>query len=536
MQSQNSLDVQEPKKDSNSILIWLDSGKAHEGEGFHNTMTRLKQFMETIYPITDSDECIKLVKTNSRKNIFMIIAGSLGQELIPNIHDLSQIDTIFVFCGSKTRHEKWAKAYLKINGLYTDIKELCNAVKKVIEEQSTIIRSIGPNGEIIKQNLDRSFIYIQILKEIILQIRFGDRDIKDFIAYCRQQFAGNDQQLKICDQLEQEYRKHTPIWWCTCECFLYSMLNRALSTMDIDLIIKMGFFIQHLHRQIEQLHSEQFHNTEQSSVINVYRGQGLSKTDFDQLSKTKGGLLSFNNFASTSKHQDTALNFARQAINNSDLVGILFCIKIDPSILPTPYASIDNIAFSDTDGEILFSMPSIFRIDDIKQIDKNDRLWQIELTLTNYNDPQLHLITKYMQEETEGKTAWHRLGKLLIKLGVFDKAEEIFNVLLSQTTDNRDMTILFNQLALVKCGKGEHAEAIKFYEKTFENYEKTLPPDHLDLAESCINIGSVYEKMNEYSEANSFYEKAIQIGELSLPVNHPTLRQWRKMLKDVTKE
>jgi tetratricopeptide (TPR) repeat protein len=141
-----------------------------------------------------------------------------------------------------------------------------------------------------------------------------------------------------------------------------------------------------------------------------------------------------------------------------------------------------------------------------------------------------------MQEETEGKTAWHRLGKLLIKLGVFDKAEEIFNVLLSQTTDNRDMTILFNQLALVKCGKGEHAEAIKFYEKTFENYEKTLPPDHLDLAESCINIGSVYEKMNEYSEANSFYEKAIQIGELSLPVNHPTLRQWRKMLKDVTKE
>ena len=499
-------------------------------------MTRLQQFMETIYPITDSDECIKMIKKNSSKTIFMIIAGSIGQELIPNIHDLPQIDTIFVFCGSKARHEKWAKAYLKINGLYTDIKDLCNAVKKVIEEQSTLIRSTGPNGKMTKQRLDRSFIYIQILKEIILQIRFSDRDIKDFIAYCRQQFAGNDQNLKICDQLEQEYRKHTPIWWCTCECFLYSMLNRALSTMDINLIIKMGFFIQHLHRQIEQLHSEQFHHKEQSSVFNVYRGQGLSKTDFDQLSKTKGGLLSFNNFSSTSKHQETALNFARQAINNPDLVGIFFCIKIDPSILPTLYASIDNIAFSDTDGEILFTIPSIFRIDDIKQIDENDRLWQIELTLTNHNDPQLHLITKYMQKETEGQTAWHRLGKLLLKLGVFDKAEEIFNMLLSETNDNRDKTILFNQLALVKCGIEEYGEAIYFFEKAYEIYEKTLPPEHLDLAESCINIGSAYEKMNEYSTANSFYEKAIQIGQRSLPASHPTIRQWRKMLKDVPKE
>ena len=62
----------------------------------------------------------------------------------------------------------------------------------------------------------------------------------------------------------------------------------------------------------------------------MFRGQGLSETHFDQLQKTQGGLLSFNNFLSTSTERPVSLQFARGTITD-DLVGVLFIMNIDPS-------------------------------------------------------------------------------------------------------------------------------------------------------------------------------------------------------------
>jgi hypothetical protein len=79
------------------------------------------------------------------------------------------------------------------------------------------------------------------------------------------------------------------------------MINGALHPMEVDTTIKMGFFVQDLHQHIVALHSDPF---------KVYRSQSLSQTDFDQLVKTKGGLLSINNFLSTSKNQKVSFKFA----------------------------------------------------------------------------------------------------------------------------------------------------------------------------------------------------------------------------------
>jgi tetratricopeptide (TPR) repeat protein len=519
--------------DPNNILVWLDSEKALLSDGYPNTMIQLRQIFETIHTLNDREQCIKIIKENGDKNIFLIISGAFGQELVPNIHQMSQLNAIFVFCGNKPRHELWARQYIKVNGVFTEIALLCEAVKQIVKQQATSIRIIARNDETTKQNpdqIDRSLLYIQILKEIILQIRFDDRDIADFITYCRQKFAGNDRELKDCDKLEQEYHSHTPVWWYTYECFLYPMLNKALQILDVDVIIKMGFFIQNLHRQIEKLHSEQFRNNQKSEVFVVYRGQGLPTTDFQQLMQSKGGLLSFNNFSLTSKNRDTSLSFARDALNNPGSHGILFSMRIDPSIPFVPYASIDNIACSNTDDEILFSIHTIFRIIDIKQIDNNARLWQIDLTLINDNDSQIHLLTKHMQDETKGPTGWHRLGKFLSKIGLFDKAEELFNVLLSQTNEDREVAILYNQLGLIKNKKQDYSAAVKFYEQAIEIWKKSASPNNPDLAECYSNIGSVYVKMGERSKVISCYEQAVDIGKRS---QSPNLQQWQKTLDNI---
>jgi hypothetical protein len=133
--------------------------------------------------------------------------------------------------------------------------------------------------------------------------------------------------------------------------------------MDVDVIIKIGFFIGDLHRHIKQLHSEQFHRYHTANSFTVYRGQCMSKSDFDHLTHTKDGLLSFNNFLSTSKKREVSLLFAEGYQNNPDLVGILFIITVDPAKSTTPFASIAEVGYlGDAEDEVLFSMHTVFRI------------------------------------------------------------------------------------------------------------------------------------------------------------------------------
>ncbi|CAF4380146.1 unnamed protein product, partial [Adineta steineri] len=195
--------------------------------------------------------------------------------------------------------------------VFPDITTVCGALKQVYHqsEQNAISISFVALNKKLDQ-LDPSFMYTQILKEILLTIDFEDKHIKEFITYCRQAFVENECELHNIEKFERDYHDQRPIWWYTYQYFLYSMLNQALRQMDVDIIIRMGFFISDLHHDIQRLHSEQFSGQQSGKTFTVYRGQCLSKEDFTEMTKTKGGLLSFNNFLSTSTNRDVSLCFA----------------------------------------------------------------------------------------------------------------------------------------------------------------------------------------------------------------------------------
>ena len=90
-------------------------------------------------------------------------------------------------------------------------------------------------------------------------------------------------------------------------------------------------------------------------------------------------------------------------------------------------------------------MHSIFHIGQVQQIDGNDRLWQVDLTLTSDNDPQLYHLTESIREETSGSTGWDRLGQLMLKLGQLNKAEELYEILLKQSTNDVEKAHLYQE-------------------------------------------------------------------------------------------
>ncbi|CAF1452209.1 unnamed protein product, partial [Adineta steineri] len=540
----------------NVCLIWLDKNIGEENDiDCMNIIVQLRQVINDIQTFTDVDECVAFINVITDKKICLVSSGALGHTIVPIIHDRAQISDIYIFCGNKILHEQWTQQWPKVKGVFTDISLICESLTQAIQdydqnsESMSFIETIDETSNINLNKIDQSFMYTQLLKEILLTIDFEQDYFNDFLIFCREYFADNNIELRNVDKIEKEYQDHQPIWWYTYNCFLCSMSNKALHTMGIDLIIKLGFFIRDLHQHIVDLHSKQYGDHHQSKTFTVYRGQGLSQTDFDQLTKKYGGLLSFHSFLSTSKERNVSLAFARQSIETSHPIGILFIMKIDPSISSTPFANIHNASVHHKE-EILFSIHSVFHIGSMKLIDKtNNRLWQVELTLTNDNDPQLCALTEHIRKETlSSYKGWYRLGALLIQLDQYDKAEQLYNLLLTKVTKkgkyqeaidryeksveiNRELlslnssalTASYNGLGSVYSSINDYSKAHSYYEKALIINRKILPLDHPDLATSYNNIGSIYESIEEYSKALSYYKKALEIDQKTLPPNHPNL-------------
>ena len=95
----------------NVLLIWLDTNIDEENSAdCRNRVTQLQCVVNNINTFTDGDECIEFIDTiKDNSKACMIISGSLGQHIVPRVHNMSQVDSIFIFCGNTKCHEQWSQ-------------------------------------------------------------------------------------------------------------------------------------------------------------------------------------------------------------------------------------------------------------------------------------------------------------------------------------------------------------------------------------------------------------------------------------------
>jgi len=146
----------------NFRLIWLDSNIYEiTNNDSINTISKLRQIVNTIEIFTDIDECVNFISDIENENIFLISSGRIGQIMVPVVHQMSQITRIYIFCQNKILHDQWTQQWNKINGVFTDIKTICKQLKKDVkhcDQNSISISFIKTNID----QLDKSFMYIQI--------------------------------------------------------------------------------------------------------------------------------------------------------------------------------------------------------------------------------------------------------------------------------------------------------------------------------------------------------------------------------------
>ncbi|CAF1141368.1 unnamed protein product [Adineta ricciae] len=495
------------------VVVWLDTNADNSNDDYQNILSQLRTIVSTVHTYGDSDECIDFLTDIPNEKVFMVIANPSDKHIITSIHNIHHLDTIFVICDDAVEHQQTNTDWSKVKYLPRSTTAVCETFCRVIsqcEQDCIAISFIEGNEQTTNQSLDQlepSFMYTKIFKEIFLEMEYDQQAIDKFVEFWRQHYSENELQLKTIRAFETAYCSQKTIWWYTREYFIYAGLNQALRMLESDVILNMGFFLRDLHHEIERLHQTQSSRVKNKSFT-LYRGQGLSVLDFEKLTKTTGGLISFNGFLSTSKRRGVAYMMAESNASKPETVS---------------------------------------------------------LTLTADNDEQLCSLTDHLRKETAGTTGLHRLALLLTKVGRYDKAEELCKVLIGQTCNQKENILNYNNLAYMKTREGDLDSSLSIYKQIIECFEQSPSLDHpilaasynnigavyfakekcaeaisafekaleirqrvscsnsIDIAQSHNNIGALYDKKGEYLQALQFYEKALDIYRQNLPANHPDL-------------
>lgn len=526
-----------PKQENttNTMLIWLDKKSNENSPDCQHTISQLQTVSNNVRSFTVKDECIQYLKTTRCEKIYMIISGSLGQQVVQVVHDLSHVDSILIFCKNKQYHDQWAKDWQKIKDVCTDIKNVCDTLKKLIHTEEPNIISFSllttEDESSISTNLDQldpMFVYMQVLKEILPVIKYEKKHISEFTKYCHEQLKqnNNENQLKNITLFENNYSNKTSMWWFTKESFLYSILSQAIQSFDIDTIIKSGFFIRDLQCQIGDFHVQQFSRVSSRKIYTFYRVQTITQEEYDQICKAHGGLISFHSFQFATTSKTVALNSLKHTLLNSDLINVLFVMTIRSKTSTTIFASATTAnATHDQANEILFGLQTIFRIKNVKKSDDHSNLFIIELEWTRNNDDELGILMNHIREQTFTKReGWDRLGSVLLRLNDAKNAEKIYQFLLQEEMKDIEKAWIYQQLGTCKYHQESHLKAIKYYKKSMNIYE-AYPSNDANLIVCYNQTGKIYEKTNEFTQAISFYEKTLLLQQSSLGSSHPDLAE-----------
>ena len=95
-------------------LIWLDQSAGNAQESRH-AEEHLRQRFNDIKFYKQVDHCegyIRLLQKTAR--IIIVVSGRLGQEIVPRIHNLPQVSSIYVYCMNKQKYEQWAQSFPKV--------------------------------------------------------------------------------------------------------------------------------------------------------------------------------------------------------------------------------------------------------------------------------------------------------------------------------------------------------------------------------------------------------------------------------------
>lgn len=515
------ISVKMPEKSQNLedfTIVWLDKN----ADPVQFDKTRLRELINYCQIFCNMEDCLAYIHAASLEKIFFIVSGSLGQEIVPIVHDLSQVTFMYIFCADPMKHIEWTKTFNKIQGIFTAEEPLLTKLTKDVALLSNQLSSFNVFSVTKSDYYDRSikdlnqeqatFMWFQLLIETLILLPRNSKAKYQMLDECRQYYANNKSEEKKINDFANEYAPKSAISWYTRDSFLYRLLNRALRTENIDDIFKYRFFIADLHQQINELHHDFIKKcavSNENEILTVYRGQSMYASEFKKIEDNIGGFISINTFFSTTTSSAIAAGFVGDGSGRPLLETVMFEIDVDTRKTSKPFANIQSLSMMQNENEIIFSIGTTFQIVSVELV--TDVLWHVKLFLSEKNDEQLKDVYSYLQNDfTISPPSLKTLGDFLNQMGEYEKAEHYYRLMINELSErNEDIIDIYNAIGVTYYERGLNNDAMKYYQDALD----MRPSNYETLATTHINIGSLERQQCQYDAALKHYQQAVEIIE-----------------------
>ncbi|UJR33433.1 hypothetical protein I4U23_020878 [Adineta vaga] len=543
-------------------LIWFDPALGLR-EDTERTKEQLRRINDYVIFHTEISECVAYIQSISEEKIFLITSGAHASELLIRVHELSQIDSIFIFCIKKTKYKDLLNKYSKVIDIFVDRKSLCisileqiNLVNKQLETFSFFDQHQRAIKDLSKQSGE--FLWYQLFKDLIVRLPGNLQAKQEMIDTCRHYYRGNSNEQKLIDEFEQDYQPEHAIKWYSKQSFVYKLVNKALRSEDIDQLHTLRIFVSDLSKSLEREHQNMLHSEEK--ILTVFRGAKLTMEDFDKIMQNEGKLISINGFLSASRSRSRASSFAKKPTRRVDVVAVLFAIQCNIQELDQSVIFADIAKFSEypQEEEVLFNLSATFHIDSIQQ---EETLWLINMSASNESQSIIKQYLDLQREEVKEKSVVILIGRLMCSSGQYDKSLRYFQKLLADPNGEdlawiefnigrafiwkcdwfnarkwydsvydrmvnakpsrlKDSATVLRSIGVILYRQGKHNEALDYYQRSLTIQEKFYPNGHLGIAWTLNCIGSICRAQEKYAEALEYYQRAFTMQEKFLPPDH----------------
>lgn len=483
-------------------LIWLDADiNGKDNKAIQNELRRLNND----FKLFDNDNACEsyLQSVTIDQCIVLISSGRLGRKIVPRIHDIEQIYSIYIYCFDIKANREWANDYSKIKDV---IKEPDALIRKIDTDHKAEIYAI--NNEPLHMNIfdnpTDEFIHSQLLIDYLLKVNTDSNIDAKIFDSCRTQCHQHDLIINRLVEFKKNNSSENSLNFLMKDPMLFKSLTEALQTKNIDLLYLFRRLLRTIYQQLE---------THQYSLSKtVYAGYLITDDELKHLKNSIGTFVSINTFFVAILHRYKVYR-ALKKVNNAQK--ILFEITTDRLIDGIkPFADMKLFNSSMNQTQIVFMLGSMFHIESLAQ---HDTIWICRMNLSSENHPTLKSIFEQMTiEDGNGRTDILAFANFLARLGKYNDAEKYYKHSLNELPMNQEnVHIIFRNLGNAAFLKKDYSKSLEYHFKSLEIKENLLKNDDPLIADCCNCIGIVYFHQNNFTEAIKYYEKALNILKLT---------------------
>jgi hypothetical protein len=245
-----------------TVLFWLLSS-SNEQVDLSVPIASLQSIINDTRVFFDRDQCIEDIASITDLTIFLVL-GPTRSDLLPILYTFIYLRHIYL-----SEPHEYAQHTSQVRGVFLSIEQLLPQLTKDVrlaQRFSThlIVTHMGdpiqPHRTIADlQTPSTDFKFKNALIDIILHA--PKPPVKNFhkllVDEWRLVYGSNVAQMKYIDEFEKNYDPSNAIYWYTRETSLYKMVNVALRTENIVVILTLWTYIQDMFQHLQRLHDEQ---------------------------------------------------------------------------------------------------------------------------------------------------------------------------------------------------------------------------------------------------------------------------------------